>query len=124
MVVMGAMAKCAQGLAPAPVKFLPTSKVFAPMPAGDITGIVPMLNLSPFGMCKSLANPKVAAATAAAFGVLVPQPCIPLPVMPWAPPSPKVLMGALPAVLDSCKTMCAFAGAITIMMPGQVKVSS
>ncbi len=45
----------------------------------------PMVNISPFGVCVSLANPAVAAATSAALGVLAPQPCIPVTVSPMGP---------------------------------------
>ncbi|MDR2437860.1 MAG: DUF4280 domain-containing protein, partial [Planctomycetaceae bacterium] len=42
----------------------------------------PIVNLATFGMCSSPANPAVAAATAAALGVLTPMPCIPVTVAP------------------------------------------
>ena len=44
----------------------------------------PIANIAPFGVCISLANPAVAAATAAAMGVLVPLPCMPVTPAPWA----------------------------------------
>ncbi|MGL4604236.1 MAG: hypothetical protein ACRCU9_08815 [Iodobacter sp.] len=37
-----------------------------------------MLNIMPIGTCMSPATPMVAAATAAAMGVLTPMPCIPM----------------------------------------------
>ena len=41
-----------------------------------------------FGMCSCPANPAVAAATAAAMGVLTPSACIPVTPAPWAPGVP------------------------------------
>jgi hypothetical protein len=68
----------------------------------------------------SPANPMVAAATAAAMGVLTPQPCIPMTVAPWAPGSPTVLIGGMPALDNSSMCMCMWAGVITIGFAGQV----
>jgi hypothetical protein len=82
----------------------------------------PMVNILPFGMCSSLANPTVAAATAAALGVLTPMPCMPVTLAPWAPGSPTVLLGTFPALNSSSKCMCAWAGVISIVNPGQFTV--
>lgn len=81
-----------------------------------------MSNILPFAMCQSLANPQVASATAAAFGVLTPMPCMPVTTAPWAPGSPTVLIGNMPALNQSSKCMCAFGGVISITAPGQVNV--
>ena len=76
-VTTGAMMMCSFGVAPSSLMVLPTNKVMATTPAANIMDNKPMLNVLPFGMCQSLANPTVAAATAAALGVLTPMPCIP-----------------------------------------------
>lgn len=119
--ISGAMATCSKGLAPSAITFMPVPPVVAPLPVGNVTAMVPMTNVMPFGMCVSLSNPKVAAATAAAMGVLTPQPCLPAPTGPWAPGS-KAVFGGNPGVLASSKLTCAYAGNITITSPGQTIV--
>src|SRR3546814_11693806 len=81
----------------------------------------PMLNIMPFGMCTSLANPTVASATSAAMGVLTPMPCIPATTSPWVPGAPTVLEGNLPTLDNTCKCMFMWGGVVTVAYPGQVK---
>src|SRR3546814_973338 len=85
---------------------------------------VPMLNIMPFGMCTSLANPTVASATSAAMGVLTPMPCIPATTSPWVPGAPTVLEGNLPTLDNTCKFMCLWGGVVTVAYPGQVQRSA
>jgi hypothetical protein len=80
----------------------------------------PMANIASFGMCMSPANPQVAAATAAALGVLTPQPCIPAVVSPWTPGSPVLTVNGQPALDSTCMNTCMWAGMISITFPGQV----
>ena len=125
LVVSGAMIQCSFGVAPATLMVLPTNCVMASsMPAANIMDNVPMLNILPFGMCQSMANPTVAAATAAAMGVLTPMPCIPMTAAPWAPGVPQVLIANMPALNDSCKCMCSWGGVISINMAGQVQTQA
>lgn len=121
-VVMGAMLQCSFGVAPSTLTVLPTNRVLGDTPAANIMDNVPMLNVMPFGMCSSLANPTVAAATSAALGVLTPMPCVPFTVAPWAPGVPTVLIGNMPAVDNNCKLMCNWGGVIQVVSPGQFKV--
>lgn len=123
LAVMGSPLKCSKGLAPSVLVALPTTMVFTPQPAADMMAMVPMMNIPPFGMCNSPANPMVAAATAAALGVLTPMPCIPVPVAPWSPPV-KALAGVMPLASEKSKLQCAFGGAIKILFPGQVIAES
>lgn len=71
------MCTCSFGMAPSTLMVTPEKKTVSSMPVATIMDHVPMKNVMPFGMCQSMANPAVAAATAAAFGVLTPMPCIP-----------------------------------------------
>lgn len=73
LVVNSGICSCSMGAAPCTLAFLPTHKVTGcKQPAANIMDHVPFLNVSGFGMCNSIANPTVAAATAAALGVLTP----------------------------------------------------
>ena len=119
-VVNGAQLTCSFGVAPSTLVVLPVNRVDdGYQPAANIMDHVPMLNIMPFGMCTSLANPEVAAATAAAFGVLTPQPCIPATSSPWTPGSATVMLANQPALDDVSMCTCIWAGVITIISPGQ-----
>ncbi|MES2322262.1 MAG: DUF4280 domain-containing protein [Pseudomonadota bacterium] len=121
-VCAGALMQCSFGVAPAPLSVLPVSGVLTGTPAATIMDNVPMLNIPTFGMCSSMSNPTVAAATAAALGVLVPMPCIPATVAPWVPGSPTVLIGSKPALNNSSKLNCMWGGIIQISFAGQATV--
>ena len=62
----GAMLSCPFGMTPSVLNVLPENRTVTSMPIATIMDNKPMVNVMPFGMCKSLANPTVAAATAAA----------------------------------------------------------
>lgn len=122
-VCAGAMLKCSFGMAPGTLMVLPLNQVMTVMPDANIMDNKPMVNILPFGMCMSMANPQVAAATAAALGVLVPMPCLPVTSAPWMPGSPTVLLGNMPTLNNASKLMCMFGGVIEICMPGQMTVA-
>jgi hypothetical protein len=77
------------------------------------------VNILPFAMCSSLANPAVAAATAAAQGVLTPMPCVPVTVAPWVPGAPTVFIANIKALDNNSKLECTWGGVIKIEAPGQ-----
>jgi hypothetical protein len=119
-VCMGAMLKCSMGVAPSSLVVLPVNRVMTSyVPAANIMDNKPMVNIMPFGMCQSPANPTVAAATAAALGVLTPMPCIPNTPAPWAPGAPTVMIANMPALDDTSKLMCLWAGVIEVTYAGQ-----
>ena len=124
IVCAGAQLACTMGSQPS--LFTP-----APRPAtagGSVVGTVldfqPTTNIAPFGMCQSLANPQVASATSAANGVLTPQPCVPLIPAPWAPGSASTKVLGQPALLNTSRTACQWAGQISVVSPGQVVVNA
>lgn len=121
-VVMGALMSCSFGVAPSSLVVLPTARVIAEgRPAATIMDHIPIVNIPPFGMCSSPANPTVAAATAAAMGVLTPMPCIPATAAPWVPGAPTVLIGQFPALNNTSQCMCTWGGVITISMAGTTR---
>lgn len=123
LVCGGAAIQCAFGAAPSVLNVLPQSKVMNILAAATIMDNKPFVNILPFGMCSNPANPMVAAATAAAFGVLTPMPCIPVIAAPWAPGSPTVMIGGNPALNNSSKLMCSYGGVISINAAGQATIN-
>jgi hypothetical protein len=122
-VVMSAILQCSMGMAPSSLVVLPVNRTLVGgQLAANIMDHIPMVNIMPFGLCQSPANPTVAAATAAALGVLTPMPCIPATMSPWVPGSPTVLIGNQPALNDTSKCMCNWAGVVSVNMPGQLTV--
>jgi hypothetical protein len=123
-VCMGAMMTCSFGTAPSSLMVLPTNRVMTNnMPDANIMDHIPMVNILPFAMCTSPANPVVAAATAAAFGVLTPMPCIPVTPAPWIPGSPTVMLANMPTLNNSCSLNCIWGGVISFSQAGQVTVN-
>jgi hypothetical protein len=120
---MGAMMQCTFGVAPSSLVVLPTNRVMTNMvPDANIMDHIPMANIMPFGMCTSIANPTVAAATAAALGVLTPMPCIPATPAPWVAGAPTVLLGNFPSLDNVSQLMCMWAGVITFVDAGEATV--
>jgi Domain of unknown function (DUF4280) len=123
-VCMGAMMQCSFGMAPSSLVVLPKNETFTDqVPDANIMDHVPMVNIMPFGMCTSLANPTVATATAAALGVLTPMPCIPNTPAPWVTGAPTVILGYAPALDSVSKLMCVWGGVIQFSTPGEMTVN-
>lgn len=124
-VTTGAMLKCSYGLAPSTLNVIPMARVMIEgKPAGDITAMITGANIPPFGMCTTLTNPTVAAATAAALGTLTPMPCVPAVVSPWTPPAAQTTIGGKPALVSGAQCICAWGGQITIAFPGSVRTNA
>lgn len=119
MVVDGAKLKCDQGASPGSLTILPVNGTSGDdKPAATVNDFVPMQNVSAFGMCRSMANPQVSAATAAAQGTLTPQPCVPVLTAPWSPGSSVATIQDQKALTADSKCLCQWAGNIEITDPG------
>jgi len=122
-ITTGAMMTCSFGVAPSALVVLPANKVMAGgVPAATIMDFAPMVNIPPFGMCSSMSNPTVIAATAAALGVPTPMPCIPATVAPWTPGVPTTKIGEMDALNNSCSLTCMWGGKIQFTAPAQTTV--
>jgi hypothetical protein len=120
---MGAMMQCTFGMTPSSLVVLPTNKVLTNgVPDANIMDHIPMTNIMPFGMCQSPSNPTVAAATAAALGVLTPMPCIPATPAPWTPGAETVLLGNFPTLDNVSQLECIWGGVITFTDAGEETV--
>ncbi|HME38765.1 MAG TPA: DUF4280 domain-containing protein [Steroidobacteraceae bacterium] len=123
-VVNTAQLTCSFGIAPSTLTVLPDNRVQCNnQPAANILDSIPMTNIMSFGMCSSPANPSVAAATAAAQGVLTPMPCVPATSAPWTPGVPSVLIADMAAVDDESTCMCDYGGEISVDSAGQEQVT-
>jgi hypothetical protein len=123
-VCMGAMMQCSFGMAPSSLVVLPVNRVSTQEePDANIMDYVPMVNIMPFGVCMSIANPAVAAATSAALGVLTPMPCIPVTTAPWTPGAETVTIGGAPALDNTSTLMCMWGGVIQFVTPGEFTVT-
>ena len=113
-VVQTAVCTCSFGAAPATLAVTSQQTVtMGKLPAATILDGAPMANVPTFGMCSNPANPTVAAATAAAMGVLTPMPCVPATVA-WAPGCPTVTVCKRPLLNSTSKLTCSYGGVIQV----------
>ncbi len=119
-VVNGAPIMCSFGLGPGTLSVLPIARVNSGgQPAATTADHLPFVNIKPFPMCSSQANPVVAAATAAAMGVPTPAACLPMTTNPWTPGAATVKVGGNAALNESSTLVCQYGGQITICFAGQ-----
>lgn len=124
MVVDGAALSCPFGTIPGTLKVTSQMAVLAAgKRTATLSDMVGKGNISGFGMCTSLTNPQVAAATAAALGVLTPQPCMFVSAAPWMTPKLMPLAKNIPCLCSDSRIMCTLGmGMISVVDPGQGKV--
>jgi hypothetical protein len=120
-VCSGAVMRCTMGTSPANLTVLPIRTVnLTGPPMANISDHKSMVNLAPFGLCRSLGFPPTASATAAAHGHLTPMPCMHNTPAPWMGGKMDYLIKGQPALLKSCKCQCMWGGTISLVTDGQV----
>ncbi|MDE6910321.1 MAG: DUF4280 domain-containing protein [Lachnospiraceae bacterium] len=121
-VVAGATVKCPFGTAPASLLVTSQSTVLAEGKPVATIADTSAANIPTCGMCSSLANPQVASATAAALGVLTPQPCIPAIAGTWTAVQTKCIAGGKPCLTTGATALCSYGGTLNIINAGQKTV--
>jgi hypothetical protein len=124
LVVNGAVITCSFGTTPGSLTVIRPTSQGVSQPLATIMDSAPNVNIAPFGMCMTPSNPQVASATAAAQGVLTPQPCMPVTTAPWTPGSATVMVENNPALTSASTCLCMWGGSITITQAGQATVSA
>jgi hypothetical protein len=119
LVNAGSLLTCTKGTLPSTLAVIAATTAAQGPPAANINDCVPVTNIPTFNMCNSALNPTVAAATAAALGVLTPMPCIPVTAA-WTPGVATVLVRNAPALDDASKCTCAYGGQISITTPDAI----
>lgn len=119
-VVMSAQLECTFGSAPSNLVVLPQHRIqLKGKWRANIGDAKPFVNVLPFGLCKSLANPAVAAATSANRGTLTPMPCTPACSI-WIATKTDLLLDGMPPLLTGDKAVCPLgAGMIEVKQSGQ-----
>ncbi len=120
-VCMGALLQCSFGVAPSSLVVLPVNKMLTSfVPAANIMDHKPMVNIMPFGMCSSPANPAVAvgdgggARRADAHALHSEH-----HRRRGCPGAPTVLLANQPVLDDTSTLMCMWGGVIKVNFAGQ-----
>ena len=119
-VCRGAKLICSMGDSRSLLEVLPDRRVnLGGLGMANIMDNKSISNIKPFGLCMSLSNPAVAAATITNFGILTPMPCLPNISGPWMTGETGVLVKGQPALLNTCRLTCLWSGIIRIADDGQ-----
>lgn len=118
-VCSGAVLKCTMGTSNGSLNATPKSVSLCSKEQANIGDHISLVNVKPFGRCRSLAYPPTAAATSAHHGHLTPMPCIPGTPANWSIVDTNSILVGKPALLDTAKLHCIYGGEITIVNPGQ-----
>lgn len=114
--------KCTFGDKTSKLNVLPSRTVFlTEKPMANISDHKPVVNIPPFGKCRTIQYPPTGSATAANRGKLTPMPCMPGTGAEWQNGKDDYIVRGRPALLKSSKCRCMWGGTITIINDGQVE---
>lgn len=117
----GAKIKCSCGSKTAYLQVLPDRTVIlTDGHYANISDHQSMVNIPPFGLCRSLKYPPTKSATDAHHGSLTPMPCQPGTYSLWQNGNDSYIIRNFPALLTSSYCRCIYGGVITIVSDGQV----
>lgn len=120
LVVGSARLACSQGSAPASLSVPAAGRQSLDgQPLATVMDSAAFTNIPSFGLCRSRANPDVAEASEAEQGALMPRPCRPVPLGPWAPGCASRQHGGASMLTLSSTCACAWAGVISLLDPGR-----
>jgi len=114
---------CSYGTLLCPIQVFSNRKVSIDGRLAATEGDNQIQNLRGFGMCSSLKNPQVAAATVMAEGVLTPQPCSPVLAGGWTCLTNTKISGKR-TITSQSEIWSAFSGRITNVTTRQEKVTN
>lgn len=124
IVTAGASLKCSYGTFPSTLNVSSQTKCIASgKPIATIKDTAFNMNIPAFGMCTSMLNPQVQAATTAALGILTPQPCTLMAAGTWICKS-HCIVGGTPCLTSEGELVCTLGGgSITVATSGQTKAA-
>lgn len=112
--------RCTKGTSQARLTVLPSRTVWLTgQPMANISDHLTMVNLAPFGRCRSLGFPATASATAAHHGHLTPMPCMHNTPFPWQHGKDDYIVKGDCALLKSSTCPCLWGGTISLVTDGQ-----
>ncbi len=118
-VCSGAVLKCSKGTSNGSLNATPKLVSLCSKEQANIGDHISIVNIKPFGRCRSLAYPPTATATSAHHGHLTPMPCIPGTPTNWSTVDANSILVGKPSLLNTAKLHCIYGGEITIVNPGQ-----
>lgn len=115
LVTNGDLCTCSNGSISCPLMVIdPLRKMKVDGKSAAIATDNSIANVSTFGMCNNINNPAVAAATAAAQGVLTPAPCVPVAIDTWNNTVKKTSINGVIALGENSTLNCIYGGCIKI----------